>query len=92
MVLFMTLDAKIFGTIPLKLIIPRAEMILAHSISCFCSCTYLHRIFFDGLELFFFFQNSLSTGYFYFPYLLWLGSLLCYPPQKILLIVEMALY
>ena len=31
----------------------------------------------------FFFQNSLSTCYFYFPFLLWLGRLLCYPPQKI---------
>ena len=29
-----------------------------------------------------FFQNLLSTAYFFFFYLLWLGMLLCYLPQK----------
>ena len=74
------LDVRIFGQILLKLAIPRDIIILTPTISyllflqIFCSIyLFLHQLFIVFL----------STGYFYLLCLLWLGRLLCYPPQKI---------
>ena len=90
------LDVRIFGQALLKLGFRWVLLILTHTISyCFCSFTSFHHTyrkclffcyFFTFLYLFsfsFFFKNSLSTGYFYFLYVLWSGRLLYYPPQKI---------
>ena len=83
------LGVKIFGQILIKLTIPKALIILTHIISYLFSQfyqfpPYLQKTFIFVLSfLFFFFQNLLCTGCFYLLYLLWLGRLLCYVPQKI---------
>ena len=58
-------------------------IILTHAINYgFCSFTSFDCIYGKCLFLSF----LLSTGYFHLLYLLWLGRLLCYPPQKIFLV------
>ena len=96
------IDVRIFGQILLKPAISRVLIILPQIISYyFSSFTSFHRIyrksfFFYIFFLFCFFcfcfQNSLSTGYSYLPYLFWLGRLLCYPHRTFFLVLPCLVY